>query len=351
MKRGKLAVAGLLLPVVALAVVVPSAMADDLYASPKPADVRSQTVQWVAKQKVADKAVLKQIGALWVLNKQTPLPARALFGKVVATFRLADSDTRRFVDRCTLVAPSSLPPDAAILSRKGAAKFYTANMHLFYARYLAQRGLYDEALALFEKLDPKTVVDPATCLFYKAVCEHELLRKTEGLATIGKLLKNTEDVPVSYSTVATLMQYDLQGARPKSLDEVARKMKDSHRRLDLGRGGRKVQKVQKEIVATLDEIIKRLEDQSGGGGGGGGSGPPKGNKSSSPAKDSYVGGQRSPGNVDKKHLANKAGWGALPPKAQARAKNILNRKFPAHYRRAVEAYNKKLAEHQARRRR
>ena len=350
MKRSKLRATRLVWSLAALAAVVPSAKAKDLYAPPKAADVRTQAVQWVAEQKITDKVVLKQVGQLWVLDKQAAPSARLLLGKLIETFRLADSDTRRFLDRCSLTDLPTTPPDATFLSRKGAEKFYTANMQLFYARYLAQRGMYDEALAIFEKLDPKTVVDPATCLFYRAVCEHELLRKTEGLATINKLLKDTEDVPVSYSTVATLMQYDLQGARPKSLDEVARKMKDSHRRLDLGRGGRKVQKVQKEIIATLDEIIKRLEEQSGGGGGGG-SGPPKGNRSSSPANDSQVGGATAPGNVDKKHLANKAGWGALPPKAQARAKNHLNKKFPAYYRRVVEAYNRKLAERPVRRQR
>jgi len=350
MKRPQLVVTRLVWSVVTMALVVPSAMAEDLYAPAKPAEVASQVVQWVAARPMTDKAVLKKIGQLWVLDKQSTPSARVLLDRVIETFSLADSDTRRFVDRCTLVDAQAAPPAAAFLSRKGTAKFYTANMQLFYARYLAQRGMYDEALAIFEKLDPKTVIDPATCLFYKAVCEHELLRKTQGLATISKLLKNTEDVPVGYSTVATLMQYDLQGARPKSLDEVARKMKDSHRRLDLGRGGRRVQKVQKEIVATLDEIIKRLEEQSGGGGGSG-SGPPKGNQSSSPAKDSQVGGATAPGLVDKKRLANQAGWGSLPPKAQARARNILNRNFPAHYRRAVEAYNKKLAQRRARRRR
>ena len=39
-------------------------------------------------------------------------------------------------------------------------------------------------------------------------------------------------------------------------------MQDSERRLDLGRGGQRVQKVQEEIVESLNEIIKKLEQQS-----------------------------------------------------------------------------------------
>ena len=38
-----------------------------------------------------------------------------------------------------------------------------------YARALTQGLLYDEALAVFAKIDPAKVVDPATCLFYRAV--------------------------------------------------------------------------------------------------------------------------------------------------------------------------------------
>ena len=85
----------------------------------------------------------------------------------------------------------------------------------------------------FEQIDPKATVDPASCLFYRAVCEHELLRKDAGLATIEKLLKNTENVPVAYSTVATLMQHDLEALNEKTLDSIARQMRDSERRRDL----------------------------------------------------------------------------------------------------------------------
>ena len=45
-----------------------------------------------------------------------------------------------------------------------------------------------------------------------------------------------------------------------------------------------------------------------------------------------------------KNIGNKTGWGALPPKAEARAKNILDRNYPAHYRRAIDEYFRRLAE-------
>ena len=76
---------------------------------------------------------------------------------------------------------------------------------------------------------------------------------------------------------------------------------------------------------------------------GGGAPNPSNLPSGSPAPDSIVKGAKAPGNVDRKNLKREAGWGALPPKEEARAKNLLNRNFPAHYRRAVEEYLKKIA--------
>jgi polyhydroxyalkanoate synthesis regulator phasin len=52
----------------------------------------------------------------------------------------------------------------------------------------------------------------------------------------------------------------------KDLDSIARKMKNVERRLDLSRGGPKTQKIQKEIVARLDEMIKDLENKNKGNG-------------------------------------------------------------------------------------
>ena len=54
-------------------------------------------------------------------------------------------------------------------------------------------------------------------------------------------------------------------------------------------------------------------------------------------------GATAPGEVDKKDIGNKAGWGSLAPKKAAEAKNVINRNFPSHYREAIEQYFKKLA--------
>ena len=319
---------------------------DQVYAPPAADDVKSQTLQWVAARRIKDKQVLENVGKVWAIGEESP-SARDLFEKVIETFYLADPAAKKLVDDCSPQDAPLLPPQSTLLSGKEQDKFYQANMRLFYGRYLTQRKMYDEALKVLGDLDPGQVVDPASCLFFRGVCQHQLLMKTEGLETVKQLLKDTEGVPVSYSSVATLMEYDLKALQGRSLDEASRMMKDSGRRLDLGRGGQRVQKVQDEIVAILDEIIEKLEQQAGGGGGGGSGSNPSNIPSGSPAPDSVVKGATAPGAVDRKHARNKADWGDLPPAEEARAKNQLNRNFPAHYRKAVEEYFKKLAKRPA----
>lgn len=308
--------------------------------APPSADlVRTRTLEWVAQRGVNDKGRLEEIGKIWAQPDQPP-SSEALFDLTIQSFALADETTRAFVDACGLQRAPLLPPEAKLLEQADAGPYYLANMSLFYGRYLAHRQMFEEALDVLEKATLADVVDPASLLFFKAVCQHHLLMKTEGLATIEQLLKNIEGVPVRYSTVAALMQYDLESLRDQSLDEVARKMTDVERRLELGRTGQKVQKKEDEIIVTLDELIKKVEEQSNGGGGGAGG---QANRSSSPANDSVIKGSTAPGKVDPKKFKNAAEWGDLPSKARAKVKDQIARKFPAHYSDAIDEYSRKEA--------
>lgn len=316
----------------------PATLAVGLVAPPAPDVVRTRTLEWVAQRGVIDKDKLEEIGKLWVFADEVPGP-QELFERTIRSFAIADPATRDFVEACQLQNAPLAPPDPALLDRADAGRFYAANVSLFYGRYLAHRQMFEEALEALERTSIGDVVDPASLLFFKAVCQHHLLMKSEGLATIEQLLKNTEGVPVRYSTVASLMQYDLEGLRDESLDEVARKMSDVERRLGLGRTGQKVQKKEDEIIVTLDELIKKIEDQQGGGGGAGG----QSNRSSSPAQDSVIKGSTAPGKVDPRKFKSQGEWGDLPPKARAKAKDLIARQFPAHYRDAIDEYTKKAA--------
>ena len=70
------------------------------------------------------------------------------------------------------------------------------------------------------------------------------------------------DSPERYKTVGALMLLDMQAWKDKDLGAVARKMGNIERRLELARGGPHTQKLQKEVVARLDELIKELENKA-----------------------------------------------------------------------------------------
>ncbi|MEX0717084.1 MAG: hypothetical protein WD066_10865 [Planctomycetaceae bacterium] len=324
--------------------------ADGVNAPPAVDEVRAQTIRWVATQRPAAETT-RTVGEMWG-ELPADLSPRDLLDRVIATFAAVDPETKQFLAECRLRDPGLLPPDASLLERDDLDEFYVTNLRLHFARHLAQRKMYDEALEQFAAFDPSKSVDPATALFFKAVCEHQLLLKDEGLATIGQLTSDTESVPQSYSTVATLMQYELEALRPDTLDEVSRLMKDSERRLDLARTGPDVQRRQDQIIAKLDLIIEKLEQQAGGGGGGGqdqgqgqgqGQGPPSGNNPSSPATESQVGGQRGPGEVDPQNFRNQGGWGNLPEKEREKAASGIVERYPGHYDASIENYFRRLA--------
>lgn len=238
-----------------------TAQAADHYAAPAADDVRAQALAWVAEQGVTDQTVQESVEKLWTFDGQVPT-ARQVFERAVQTFVLVDDDTKRFVDSCTLVNAPLLPPEAEGIFEQ-PNEFYTNTMRQFFALYLSQRRMFDESLEQLAQVDPAKSLDPASYFYFKAVAEHQLLLKTEGLESIGTLLDGVENVPVRYEAVASLMKQELEALQLDSLDEVALKMRDVERQLELARAGQKVQKREDEIIATLDEIIEKLEQQGG----------------------------------------------------------------------------------------
>ena len=135
-----------------------------------------------------------------------------------------------------------------------------ANMRLYYARWLVQGQWFEEALEQLGGLKTAEVVAPAELLFYQGVTYHRMLNKDEGLKVVNQLLDGAEFSPRRYVAVAYLMQADLSSLEEETLDHIARRMEDVERRLDLGRAGPKVRKVEDGVVESLDKMIKKIED-------------------------------------------------------------------------------------------
>jgi hypothetical protein len=326
------------------AMALPAWSANEVFAPLKLDDARSQVLTWAASQPKFAEQQKTELAAVWSADIVSEEADRVL-DLVVRSFAVVDPDAAKLVAACNATNAILLPPDAAFLKQPGRDPFLTANLGLFYGRYLVERRMFDEAVEQLNAVDPHRVVDPASLFFFKAVAQQGLLEIKPALQSLDQLLKNVERVPVRYSATATLMQADLQALEEKSLGEVARLMSDSERRLELGRAGEKVQGVQERIISELDEIIKKIEQQQGGGGGGGGDGQGgNSNQSSNPANDSSVKGTEAPGDVDKKKFGKDGQWGNMPDKEQAKAKSDLNRNFPSHYQRAIDQYFRKQTE-------
>jgi hypothetical protein len=59
--------------------------------------------------------------------------------------------------------------------------------------------------------------------------------------------------------------------------------------------------------------------------------------------DSRIAGANGAGDVDRKRIEERDGWGNLPPAERQQALQQISRDLPTHYREAIEAYFRKLA--------
>ncbi len=215
-------------------------------------------------------------------------------------------------------------------------------------RELVRERLYDEALPIIAEVDPVESLDPAAALFYRGVCYHALLMKKEALTDLRQLLENEDDCPIRFSRTARMMIADIKPLKDDSLDEISRIMTDVTRRLDLGRSGGDVKDREQSIIDKLTKLIDKLEkqkqqqqqQQQSSGGSGQSSGDPS---QGSPMDDSRIAGASGNGDVDRKNIQQRDGWGNLPPADRQQALQQIGRDLPTHYREAIEAYFRKLA--------
>jgi hypothetical protein len=241
--------------------------------------------------------------------------------------------------------PAVLPRDLPWLSTD-VPGWMQDTIRLACGRALAQRRLYDEALETLTGLELVQVCDPASLLFYRATCEHHLLKKKECLANVKLLLERESELPVRFTQLAHLMAADIEPLKSDSLDEIARLMNDVQRRLDLGRAGKKVRDEEGEIVKKLDKLIEDIENQmqqqqqqqqqqqNNG---------QQNQAQSKPMEDSQIAGGKGPGDVDQKKIGDRAGWGNLPPAQRQEALQRLTEELPSHYREVIEGYFRQLA--------
>jgi hypothetical protein len=303
---------------------------------PKAAAIRAEAMAWLDAQK-ADAAVRTKAEAIW-----SNLPASAseddLLVRLARTFALVDANAAKLVTLCSQPRSQLVVASQPWLRDPKLPPLFANNLRLLFGRWLIEASLYDEAIEQISDLTPRDVVAPASLLFHQSIVYHALLNKESGLKSIDVLLQGADASPRRYVALAQMMQDDLKGLEEDTLDHIARRMGDVHRRLELGRAGPKVRKVEKGVVESLDKLIKKIEDQQQQCNGGGG-----GSQSRSPMQDSQIAGGKGPGNVEKKNIGSESGWGDMPPKEREEAMQQIGRDFPSHYRDAIEQYFRRIA--------
>lgn len=300
--------------------------------------VKAEAFAWLTSVK-ADPGTAAKAEALWA-NVPADASEDELLDRLVQTFALAEPRAAELAGVCSGPRSRFRVSPESWLRDQGVAPLMANNLRLFYARWLVQESLFDEALVQLSDLSPGDVVAPAALLFCQSVVHHALLNKESGLKSLGELLQGDSASPRRYVALARLMQNELNDLEDDTLDHIARRMDDIRRRLELGRAGAKVREVQDGVIESLDKLIKKLEDQQQQQQPSGGS---NNMQPSSPAEESRIAGGKAPGEVTKKNVGQGSGWGDLPPKEREEAMQQVGREFPPHYRDVIEQYFRRLA--------
>lgn len=307
---------------------------------PAAAAIRGRMLAWI-DGRPADAEALARARAAWDWRADAAVPADLLD---VAMTSIAAIDPRVAALQADLSADRSWLLDASPASDAATALSRDAT-RLWVGRQLVRHHRFDEALPLLEGLDVPTAIDPAAVLFHRAACRAWLLQGDAAIDDIDRLLEQAGEIPVRYERTARLLRADMAALEDESLDHIARRMRDVTRRLDLGHAGPKTRSVQDGVIASLDKLIKKIEDQRSqcpcqGASGAGGSGE---GGNATPMDDSRIAGGKGPGEVRNRDIGSTEGWGKLPPHEREEVLQQIGREFPSHYREAIEQYFKRLA--------
>ena len=241
------------------------------------------------------------------------------------------------------MSPATVEPESFAFA---GDEWIRTSMKLYHAVQLAKSSLHDESVLVLKDINQKFLIDPGTYFFYRGICDRQLIKMESAKASFRVLLRNENQLPVRYLSLAGMVLAELEKHQPDSLSEVSRLMADAQRRQSLERHTEKVLDQEDEIVKTLDKVIERLEQQKQKMQAASDSNSrPSGGQNAKPTQSEKVpGGQNAKGIVESKNQSKEGDWGALQRNAKTIAVSNLVRDLPPHYRTLIEAYFQKLAE-------
>ncbi len=196
--------------------------------------------------------------------------------------------------------------------------------------------------------------------FRKVVCLFELRQEKDFKAALADFHWSFAKSGVKrYKNIISLLEDETEN-RKVPLVDIAAKMKNAARLINLNRPHKEVAARQGEILSDLDKLIAQAEQQKKEqeqkekekdspegrkqGKAEGKPGNPNGNRSSDPADASNIANGEGAGKVDDRKLASIAKqWGKLPDRERAKALVELTRDMAPRYRQVVEDYFRELS--------
>lgn len=306
--------------------------------------VQTQLMQWLVSRNLP-KASAEKVMQQWAKGTQvSSLSSEQMLDVVILSFAEVDDDV------AVLLQQSEGQNAPEPIETAGQQDFYAAQVQLFRARWLVQHRFYDDALESLVGLRPDDVVDPASLLFYRAICQSELLKTQDALDSLTLLQNNTLDVPNRFLVVADMLKKELLEREDEGMKNVAELMTDVERRLDLGKSGQRTQSQEEAVIAALDKLLEDLENekkkqqqqqqqQNGQGGQG------QQQQNASPSNQSQIkSGMDAKGEADPKNLEETGQWGLLNSKQEAKAREMIQQKFPPNFLDQIGRYTRKIAE-------
>lgn len=305
---------------------------------PEARAVREAALAAVKEYGAADDVVAKAAAA-WPLDMEANAADGAALDRFAAVVAVVEPKAADVLSYAKGNGPATPWPHATWLTDDKTPAALRNNLRLLVARRLTEQRRFDDALDVLKGLDVGDVVDPAGLLFARAVAEHQLVRPEACAATAATLLENERLIPARYAAVARLLRADIEGVEQGSLDDIARRMNNVGRRIDLGQAGPRTNDLAAEVVESLDALIKKAEDerdkqarQQG-----------PGQASGRPAEESRPLEGKGEGKVDHRQIGTSRDWGNLPAKVRDAALQQIGKDFPAHYREIIEEYFRRLA--------
>ncbi len=224
------------------------------------------------------------------------------------------------------------------------------NPYLDQAIEQSRNGDHEASEALMEKC--KDCKNNPTYIFYKLVNAFKLNRKEEAIRYADLLINDFNEIPQRYRDLALIMRADMDTWKDGAddLDDISREMTKISDRLKNSKGGKDTQKMQKDVLARLDKMIKDAEDQQKAAAQAEADEEEARRKKQQreaqqdPANDTIKGHEQGTGRVDKKRVQEIAeNWGKLPEKERAKAMVELTRNMPTKDRAVIEAYFRELS--------